>query len=375
MASIYVHVPFCKTLCYYCDFYKIRKTELVPQWVQSLLKEILIQKNFDLQNIETLYFGGGTPSILTISQLKSIVDSLRFSFDLSRLNEFTLEVNPEQITASYIQEIKDLGVNRLSIGIQAFDDNFLRLMNRGHSVQQALESYWIAREQGIVNISIDFIFGLPGMTMDDIRHGIDEIKKLRPEHISAYHLGIEENTVFYKYLQIGRISQLSDDESFRQFEFIHQELSALGYQHYEISNFSLTGKRSQHNSNYWQNVNYLGLGPGAHSFDGVRRFNNLPNVLKYIEFLNDEKLYQETELLDEITRYNELVMVSLRKLEGLDLHLVHESFNSQIINHFQRSLSKAEFSSYYAISNGFLQLNLSGWFVSDSIISEFMFVE
>ncbi|MBO7101409.1 MAG: radical SAM family heme chaperone HemW [Bacteroidales bacterium] len=304
---IYIHVPFCHRKCTYCAFYSVRSSEFrVRSYVDALLREMEERKGEQAHPIRTVYFGGGTPSILPIDQLGRIVEGLHRCFDLSQVEEMTLEANPEDLNIDYLKGLRTLGFNRLSIGVQSLDDRVLRMLNRRHTAQQALDAVANAHAAGFENISVDFIYGLPDFSPFTFH--------LSPlvTHVSAYALTVEPGTALAVQVGQGRVVLPDDEEVVRQYHALHQQLEAAGFQQYEVSNYARPGFESKHNSRYWDRTPYLGLGPGAHSFDGRKRRWNNP----------DGTFGEET--LNEADAYNELLMTSLRIVRGLPLAAIPE---------------------------------------------------
>lgn len=362
-SSIYLHIPFCKRLCGYCDFPKTmalgRKGEVL-----AAMGEEVARRSAELEGtvLKTIYFGGGTPTVCSPEELGALLACARDVFDCSEVEEVTVEANPDDLTSDYLAGLSACGVNRLSIGIQSFRDEDLRMMNRRHNATEAIAAVRRAREAGFDNISIDLIYGLPTVTLEDWRENVRQAVALGVEHISAYHLTIEENTLFGKRGVNTAPEELSDKE----YEVLCEELRNAGYDHYEISNFALPQKRSQHNSAYWRGTPYLGLGPGAHSFDGKNtRSWNLPSLKCYLEGAP-----AESENLSQAERYEEVVMVSLRTSEGVDLGLLESCFGAEKCAYF---LSRAE----QFLERGILikrgeniAFREESWLISDSVISD-----
>lgn len=308
---IYIHVPFCHRKCTYCAFYSkpVHGVDGFGQYVDALLEEMEQRKGEQAHPIRTVYFGGGTPSILPIGELGRIVDGLRRCFDLSQLEEATLEANPEDLTPEYLTSLRDLGLfNRLSIGVQSLVDEMLRLIGRRHTAQQAFEAVENARRAGFDNISIDFIYGLPSNL--DFPNVLEFLRIV--SHVSAYALTVEEGTALARQVEQGRVALPGDDEVVRQYHAVCKQLQNAGFHQYEVSNFARPGCESKHNSRYWDRTPYLGLGPGAHSFDGrCRRWNKPDGTF-------------EEETLTEADAYNEMVMTTLRTTRGIALVHVPE---------------------------------------------------
>ena len=318
MAALYFHIPFCKRLCGYCDFLRSVKVQLIPQVAEQMHKELEEQHNFLTDNkIKTIYFGGGTPSLLQPSEIERFIDRARELFDCSAVEEITVEVNPDDITEHYVAELSATSVNRISMGIQSLDDNCLKFMGRRHNAEQAVEAVKRLRAGGFHNISVDLIFGVDGFGGESLERTLQGILSLDVEHISAYHLTIEPTTHFGRALAKGELKQVSEQRSEEEFIAVHQALTAAGYEHYEVSNFALPNRRSKHNSNYWNDTPYIGLGAGAHSYDGTVRSWNISDVDAYIEQAMAHHLQPEQEILTEEQRHTERVMLGLRTNQGI----------------------------------------------------------
>ena len=324
---IYIHIPFCHRKCSYCAFYsKVESGRLkVERYVDALLEEMASRRNEQTMPVRTVYFGGGTPSILSISQLGRIVDGLRTCFDLHGVEEATLECNPEDLTPEYLDELRKLHFfNRLSVGVQSFDERLLRTINRRHSPQQAIASVRNAYDAGFENVTIDLIYGLPGQTMADWQATLAQATALPIKHISAYALTVEEGTILAAQIGQGRVTLPPESLQIEMYGALLEHLALAGFEQYEISNFSLPGYRSRHNSRYWDRTPYLGLGAAAHSFDGQRRRWNVADVERYCALHSFEE-----EILDEKDAYNELLMLRLRTVEGINRDKVPTAFVQQ----------------------------------------------
>ncbi len=373
MAGIYIHIPFCKLRCHYCDFYKTTEIGLKDLFVNSLLLEIDRRKVYLDENdkVETVYFGGGTPSLLTLSDLRKIINKIRRSFKLVDNIEFTLEINPDDSNKAFLEGLKKEGVNRLSIGIQSWDDKVLKMLNRRHNSKQAIVAIEKAREAGFSNISIDLIYGIPGLDYSDWEKDIKKSFSLGVEHVSAYHLTIEPNTMFGKMLSLGQLNEIDEEESEKQFNLLTATAKLEGYIHYEISNFCKEGYISLHNTNYWRQVKYLGLGPSAHSYNTYSREWNVSDIDEYIRRIEKGEVVSEKEMLDEKTRYNEYLMTSLRTMWGIDLNYLENSFNKEMHDYLLNMA--ARFIKYGMLehrSTNTLVLTDQGKMISDNIISE-----
>ena len=321
---IYIHIPFCHRKCSYCAFYsKVESGRLkVERYVDALLEEMASRRNEQTMPVRTVYFGGGTPSILEINELKRIVDGLRTCFDLHGVEEATLECNPEDLTPEYLDELRKLHFfNRLSVGVQSFDERLLRTINRRHSPQQAIASVRNAYDAGFENVTIDLIYGLPGQTMADWQATLAQATALPIKHISAYALTVEEGTILAAQIGQGKVTLPPESLQIEMYGALLEHLALAGFEQYEISNFSLPGYRSRHNSRYWDRTPYLGLGAAAHSFDGQRRRWNVADVERYCSLHSFEE-----EILDEKDAYNELLMLRLRTVEGINREKVPTAF-------------------------------------------------
>ena len=329
MAGVYIHIPFCKQACYYCNFHFSTSLQLKNDFVGALLKEMEIQREYLLgEAVETIYFGGGTPSLLSEAELDAILGSLRRIFPLSAQPEITLEANPDDMNPVALAVWKKQGINRLSIGIQSFFDQDLTWMNRAHSSAQGTAAILGARQAGFENISIDLIYGTPGLSDLHWKKNVDQLLEWGIPHLSCYALTVEPKTALDHMIHTHRKSDVDPDAQATQFTLLMDWLAKAGYEHYEISNFALPGKRSRHNSSYWKGVKYLGLGPSAHSFDGHARQWNLSNNALYIKALQGGQVPFEKEELTGLQLLNEYIMTSLRTLEGCSLELVAARFGA-----------------------------------------------
>ena len=322
MAAIYFHIPFCKRLCGYCDFYRSVKLKYIPQVVEAMHSELEREQSFlHDKTIRTIYFGGGTPSLLAPSEIERFIEQVRSLFDCSDLEEITIEVNPDDITAEYVAELRKTSVNRISMGVQSLDDRCLQFMGRRHSAEQAVEAVKMLQGAGYDNISVDVIFGIPGFGRTELDDTLQRVLAMNVQHISAYHLTIEENTRFGRMAAKGELCEIDEMCSESHYLIVHKALTEAGYEHYEVSNYALAGRRSKHNSSYWQGVEYLGIGPGAHSFNGgMRRWCDRP-IEEYVGGVE-----YGSEVLSTTDKLNEYVMTSLRCAEGLSLTEVERNF-------------------------------------------------
>ena len=362
MAGIYIHVPFCQSRCAYCDFYSTTLLAHREAYVDTVCRELRLRLH-ELQGepIKTIYFGGGTPSTLTIEELRRILEASplplprRGDSDLSEglniseanwmdlpsivtppregLGEATLEANPDDLTEEYIQGLRTLPINRVSLGIQSFHDRTLRLVGRRHTAKEAIDAVHRLQQAGLTNISIDLIYGLPGETLDDWAYSLDQAISLGVKHISAYHLTYEEGTRLWRMQEQGLVAPIDEEQSVRSFELLREKLLAAGYEHYEISNFALPGYHSRHNSSYWQGIKYIGIGPGAHSYDGSNRRWTLSSLTNYIATPHEEDVPHEVEHLTTDERYDGRIITELRTAQGIDLTELKADFGERYHTH------------------------------------------
>lgn len=374
MAGLYIHIPFCASRCIYCGFYSTTRLDLRQQYVDALIRELVeVGKSKMLKDdsISTVYLGGGTPSQLTIPQLHQLFDAIYIYNKVESGAEVTIEMNPDDVSVPYADTLRQLGINRVSMGAQTFDDERLRWLNRRHTVAQVGQAVTILRAAGIRNISIDLMYGFPDETIDDFVRDIDEAIKLDVEHISAYCLMIEEGTELYRRYGDKRVREYDDskEETERKmYELLIDKLTAAGYEHYEISNFARPSFRSRHNSSYWTGVPYIGLGAAAHSFDGHLRSWNVSDIRQYIAAVNRDERLNEEEELSATDFYNERVMLGLRTCEGVDLSALSDDERNYCIQEAQPFLSD----DILLLTDNRLVLTRKGLFVSDYVISSLM---
>ena len=338
MAGIYIHVPFCQSRCAYCDFYSTTLLAHREDYVDTVCRE-LRNRLTELQGepVKTIYFGGGTPSTLTIEELKRILEACFHLLSLNfQLEELTLEANPDDLTEAYVQRLRTLPINRVSMGIQSFHDRTLRLIGRRHTSEEAILAVKRLQQAGLTNISIDLIYGLPGETIDDWAYSLDQAIALGVKHISAYHLTYEEGTRLWRMQEQGLVNPIDEEQSVRSFELLREKLLAAGYEHYEISNFALPGYHSRHNSSYWQGIKYIGIGPGAHSYDGLNRRWNLSSLTDYIATPQEDDVPHEVEHLTTEERYDERIITELRTTRGINLAQLLADFGAQYHTHCLR---------------------------------------
>lgn len=366
MAGLYFHIPFCKRICAYCDFYKEVGTKHMAPLVEAMHRELESRSNYlSGEAVRTRYFGGGTPSLCPPEMLKGLLDHAARLFDCSAVEETTLEANPDDLTPEYLTAIRRAGIDRLSIGIQSFDDDCLRLMNRRHTAAQAREAVRQAREAGFANLTVDLIFGVPGFGGDSLRRSLDQALALNVEHISAYHLTIEPGTAFGRRAARGTFAPVDETVSEAEYALVHETLTGAGYEHYEVSNFARPGFRARHNAAYWHGVRYLGIGPAAHSFDGRERHWNAASVERYIA---GEPA--EAEILSERDRFNEYVMTRLRTCEGIDLDEATALFGAERTARMRHDAEGWIRAGALRIEAGHMAVPPERMLVSDAVIEE-----
>jgi oxygen-independent coproporphyrinogen-3 oxidase len=370
MSAIYFHIPFCKQACHYCDFHFSTLLKGMKAMSEALLCEIELRSAERTIPVTSVYFGGGTPSLLPIGELAKLLDQTQKIFGIAPNAEITLEANPDDLSSEKLQELRQLGINRLSIGIQSFHEPHLRWMNRAHHAQQSLMCVEKAQQVGFDNISIDLIYALPADNHDIWERDLQTAISLGVAHISAYCLTIEERTTFGNWLKKGRIQPVDDEFAARQFEIMTERLTAAGFEHYEISNFALPGCYSRHNSNYWKKGNYIGIGPSAHSYDGVRRSCNVANNTLYIKAIMSGQLPAKTEILTRRDHINEYLMTSLRTQWGVDLSWLSRTYGYELATVRHNYLAWLIASGQAEISDNRLKLTNKGRLFADSIALE-----
>ncbi len=390
MSGIYIHIPFCKQACHYCNFHFSTSLRYKNELVAALLKEIEIYSSSPNPGlilsdvigtpspkekgvtapgiIETIYFGGGTPSLCTKDEIASIIEKINSAFKISRDVEITLEANPDDITEEKLKDWKEAGINRLSIGIQSFFEEDLQWMNRAHNAKQAVDSLQLAVDS-FDNITIDLIYGTPALTNEKWKQNVAKAISLNIPHLSCYALTVEPKTPLDKLIRQHKSEDINPDKQSEQFLLLMQWLGEAGYEHYEISNFAKPGFRSRHNSSYWQGKKYLGLGPSAHSFDGNARWWNIANNNTYIDSINKGIIPFEKEELTATQKLNETIMISLRTVEGLDLSKVSEATSLEL----QAMSRKYIESGLVKLENNFLRLTREGKLLADGIAAGLFF--
>ena len=375
MAGLYLHIPFCKVKCHYCDFHFSVKHNNKIEMIDAMCLEIERQNAYlSGEQVETIYFGGGTPSLLTFNDFSQLLSVVNTNFEVVSNVEVTVECNPDDITAQKLTEFKTLGINRLSIGIQSFDSEQLAFLNRAHNADEALNAIKMAKEAGFTNITIDLIYGLPNTDLQYWQRQVETAIVLNVSHISSYCLTFETQTVFGNWLKKGKIQPLADEQSLDQFKLLTSALQSAGYEHYEISNFAKNGVISKHNSSYWLAKKYLGIGPSAHSFNGVSRQWNIANNIKYIQHINNNVVHYELELLTDLDRFNEYILTRLRTKWGIDLKEIKREFpdmTEQIMPKLKAFIASGTLTK----ANDVITLSQKGKFIADYITGELFLVD
>lgn len=372
MAGLYIHIPFCKSRCSYCDFHSGVQLALLDRFADALRAELTSRVSY-LKNdpLDTIYFGGGTPSLLSTEHLSSIFESIKSHWNISNCKEITLEANPDDLSEEKLEKLSKLPINRLSIGIQSFNDNELKILRRRHTAQQAVDAVKNAQKY-FSNISIDLMYGLPEQTISSWKDTISEALALNIQHVSAYHLTYEEGTLLERKRREGRISPVLEEESVAMYRLLQNMLHEKGIEQYEISNFAIPGFHSRHNSSYWRGINYLGIGPSAHSFDGESRQWNIANTLQYITGIEQGTSHFEKEVLSEIDKYNEMIMISLRTTDGISLERIEQEFGTNAKKELLKQSARFIESGIMLFEENRLHLSSGGLFLSDGIITDLM---
>jgi len=369
MAGIYIHIPFCKQKCSYCNFHFSTQLDAKSQMVEMIAKELHLRKNEISEPVETIYFGGGTPSLLDLGEINQILEKIDSNYSVISKPEITLEANPDDLNSIKLNELKSSAINRLSIGIQSFFDEDLKLMNRAHNANEAMNSIKTAQDAGFENITIDLIYGGQTTSDENWKKNLEIALESGVPHISSYALTVEPKTVLAHQIQTKKLEDLDEDQQERQFQMLVQTLTSHDFIHYEISNFGKKGFLSRHNSNYWKGKSYLGVGPSAHSYDGKNRSWNPPNNSIYIKNLAENKLVNQVESLSENDRFNELIMIRLRTIYGLNLDELKSNFPDAFIDEFFRELQPHLDHQLVQIENGILYITDKGKFLADGIAS------
>jgi oxygen-independent coproporphyrinogen-3 oxidase len=371
MAGIYIHIPFCKQACHYCDFHFSTSLKYKKELLQCIHQEIKLQKLYlENQVVETIYFGGGTPSLLSASEISKIIDIIYQNFEVSKNPEITLEANPDDLGIEKLKELKNTTVNRLSIGVQSFFDEDLKWMNRAHEANEAETAIKRAQDYGLDNITIDLIYGYPLLSDQKWKHNIQKTLDLDIPHVSSYTLTVEPKTALASFINNGKQKPLDEAQSAAQFQFLMEELTQKGFEHYEISNFAKPNQYAKHNTNYWRGINYLGIGPSAHSFNGQSRQWNVANNAKYIHELELKKVPDTLEILTLENKFNEYVMTSLRTQWGVDLAKIALDFGSDYKKHLLAFADEHIATNLLAFADEKLTLTTKGKLFADRIAAD-----
>lgn len=372
MAGIYLHIPFCKSRCIYCGFFSTTSLQKRHDYVDAVVEELRQRRSFLAnQPIDTIYFGGGTPSQLPPEELERMLDAIYHLYNVREGAEVTLEGNPDDLTPSFLQRIRQMGVNRLSMGVQSFDDARLRFLHRRHTAAQAIQAVRDVQAAGFTNLSIDLMFGFPGQTLDQWKQDVQIALSLQVQHLSAYSLMYEEGTVLERMLSAGEITEVDEEVSLQMYEYLMDALEAAGYEHYELSNFALPGRQSRHNSSYWHGIPYLGVGAGAHSYDGYDRFYHPDALEPYMA----DVLSLEVEHLSTHERYDEFVFTALRTSEGLSLSALEKQFGVAAKEYCLQNAQRHLKAGLLSHTGDILCLTRHGLFISNEVMSDLMWDE
>ena len=378
MAGVYVHIPFCASRCSYCDFFStLSLADAGERYVDALIAEARLRRDeLRGESVKTLYLGGGTPSQLPLTLLGRLVAGLKGVLDLGGVEEFTIEANPDDVAPDWCDALLPLGVNRVSMGVQSFEDHILRAIGRRHTARQAVQAVENLRHAGIRNISIDLIYGLPGQTLDSWTCSVEQAIALVPQHISAYGLTYEQGTRLWRQRERGEVTEVPEEQCLKMYRILVDKLQSAGYEHYEISNFALHGYHSRHNSSYWNDTPYLGLGAAAHSYDGKVRRYNPADLLGYIDKIKAGETAYEQESLTWQERYDERVMLGLRTASGVDADRLRQDFGDEAWRHFTREAQRHIAAGNLRVTaNNRYILTRNGIMLSDAIIRDLMWDE
>ncbi len=376
MAGIYIHIPFCKQACHYCDFHFSTSMKYKDEMIQALVHELELRKNYlGNEAIETIYFGGGTPSIVPAKDIAHILNFIESNFELGSNVEITLEANPDDLNKTQLQSLYQTGINRLSIGVQSFHDRDLEWMNRAHKKSEAIDSIRRAQDIGIENISIDLIYGTPGLSDKEWKENIYQALDLGVPHISSYALTVEEKTPLGNWVQKKKVKPMDEEQAAAQFEILMEELAQNDFEHYEISNFAKPGFYSRHNSSYWEGKKYLGIGPSAHSFNKTSRTWNIRNNAIYLTKIYADELPSETEVLQRKDLFNEYLMISLRTSKGADLNYIESEFGSDVLSELKKNIQPFVDKNWILLENNFIKTTKQGKLMADGIASELFILD
>ena len=375
MAGLYIHIPFCAKRCLYCDFFSNTDMKFKEPYVSAVIREMQLRQEYiGGEPLDTIYFGGGTPSQLQQADFERIFKAIDCLFNISSCKEITLEANPDDMTPKYVASLRNLPFNRVSMGVQSFKEKDLHFLNRRHDREQALRAVELCKENGIPNISIDLIYGLPGQTLEEWQENLDDAIHLEIPHISAYHLIYEEGTALYKLMEAGKVAPIEEELSVTLFSTLINRLAEAGYLHYEISNFARPGYFSQHNSSYWTGKKYIGIGPSAHSYDGESRQWNISSLPHYLEGIRTGIPNIEIEKLDINTKYNDFIITGLRTMWGIRTSDIREQFGEEKQAYLEQQAATYLHQGLLIYENDTLTLSKEGIFISDGIMSDLLWV-
>ncbi|NDG51910.1 MAG: radical SAM family heme chaperone HemW [Flavobacteriia bacterium] len=375
MSGIYIHIPFCKQQCHYCDFHFSTSLKTKEDLLNALVHEMKIQSSFLAgTKIRTIYFGGGTPSILSQDEITALFEALNQTFELDNVEEITIEANPDDLTEQKVKELKDTPINRFSIGVQSFQAKDLEYMNRAHDVHQAHDSIKRVQDAGWENITVDLIYGTPTLSHEQWQENMQTVIDINVPHLSAYGLTVEEKTPLHHAIKKGKKLPLDEEKYKVQFEMLMDFIPKNGLEQYEISNFAKKEYEAKHNGSYWTDEKYLGLGPSAHSFDGERRSWNISNNIRYINSIKKGQLNNDFEVLSQEQRFNEYILTSLRTKEGCDLDYVKSRFSPFLVDFLTFSIKKWLKNGEIEQKGRFLVLTKKGKLVADWVASELFYI-
>ena len=379
MAGIYIHIPFCKSKCAYCNFFSLASESKINDYVEALKKEIVLRKNYlGGETVKTIYFGGGTPSLLSVKNIEEILELLNKNYEIISSPEITLEINPDTIDKDKMSSLKQIGVNRMSVGIQSFDDEDLRYLGRRHDSRHAMQVLEDLKHTDFEKITLDLIYGMPTLTEEKWNKNLDIFFSTGITHLSAYALTVEPKTILGQRIEKGELQSVSEEDTIRHYNILVERTKENGFEHYEISNFAKEGFRSQHNSIYWRDEKYLGLGPSAHSYDGISRQWNISNLTKYIQLVGDAEtqrrrdaeLFYEKEILSTEDKFNEYVMTSLRTSWGCDIEKIERDYGKSYAHHFLKNIKKYLENGEMLKENNTYFLSEEGKLFADGIVAD-----
>ncbi len=375
MSGLYIHIPFCRQKCHYCDFHFAVSHRQIPEMVEAIKRELVLRKEEVAQPLETIYLGGGTPSLLTEEQLSGIFETIYAHYKVTGNPEITLEANPDDLSAVYVKTLTKLPVNRLSIGVQSFKQEDLTWMNRVHTSGEAVKCIKTAQDKGFENLTIDLIYGLPEATVKDWQANLELFLSLHIPHVSAYALTVEHQTALQYFIKKGKVKSPEDDKAMADYKLLIEFMKINGFNHYEISNFALPDYLAVHNTAYWQGKPYIGIGPSAHSYNGDQRRWNVAHNSKYIKALNTGVVPYEQENLSVNDRFNEYLMTGLRTVWGVDLMIISHKFGEKYHRYLLEQLASRKDSEHFVVDNKHLKLTETGLFFADGIIADLFYID